>query len=119
MNVLFLCTGNSARSIIAEALTNSLAVSRGKFRAYSAGSHPKGAVNPFALDLLRMNHISTKGLRSKGWEEFGKPGVPAMDFVITVCDKAAGAMTNTFAGIARADAPGSSRRRSRPCRPQF
>lgn len=90
MNVLFLCTGNSARSIIAEALTNSLAVAQGKFRAYSAGSHPKGTVNPFALDLLRQNHISTQGMRSKDWDEFGKPDAPVMDFVITVCDKAAG-----------------------------
>src|SRR5690349_18179245 len=90
MNVLFLCTGNSARSIIAEALTNSLAFAQGKFRAYSAGSHPKGAVNPLALDLLRQNRISTQGLRSKDWDEFGKPDAPVMDFVITVCDKAAG-----------------------------
>ena len=90
MNILFLCTGNSARSIIAEALTNSLAVSQGKFRAYSAGSHSKGAVNPFALDLLRQSHVSTQGLRSKDWDEFAKPAAPVMDFVITVCDKAAG-----------------------------
>jgi arsenate reductase len=90
MNVLFLCTGNSARSIIAEALTNSLAVALGKFRAYSAGSHPKGAVNPLALDLLRQNRLPTQGLRSKDWEEFSKPDAPVMDFVITVCDKAAG-----------------------------
>ena len=90
MHVLFLCTGNSARSIIAEALTNSLTVAQGKFRAYSAGSHPRGAVNPFALDLLRQNHISTQGLRSKDWDEFEKPDAPVMDFVITVCDKAAG-----------------------------
>ena len=90
MNILFLCTGNSARSIIAEALTNSLAVSQGRFRGYSAGSHPKGVVNPFALDLLRQSHVSTKGLRSKDWDEFAKPDAPVMDFVITVCDKAAG-----------------------------
>jgi protein-tyrosine-phosphatase len=90
LNVLFLCTGNSARSIIAEALTNNLSVAQGKFRAYSAGSHPKAAVHPFALELLRQNHISTQGLHSKNWDEFAKPGAPVMDFVITVCDKAAG-----------------------------
>jgi arsenate reductase len=90
MNILFLCTGNSARSIIAEALTNSLAVSQGRFRGYSAGSHPKGAVNPFALDLLRQSHVSTRGLHSKDWDEFAKPDAPVMHFVITVCDKAAG-----------------------------
>jgi arsenate reductase (thioredoxin) len=90
VNVLFLCTGNSARSILAEAMTNSLAVSQGKFRAYSAGSHPKGRVSPFALELLRQTHISTAGLRSKSWDEFAKPAAPVMDFVITVCDQAAG-----------------------------
>jgi len=89
-NVLFLCTGNSARSILAEAMTNSLAVSQGKFRAYSAGSHPKGRVSAFALDLLRQTHISTAGLRRKSWDEFAKPDAPRMDFVITVCDQAAG-----------------------------
>jgi protein-tyrosine-phosphatase len=90
MNVLFLCTGNSARSILAEALTNSLAVSKGKFRAYSAGSHPKGAPHALALELLEQSRIPTNGLRSKSWDEFARPDAPAMDFVITVCDQAAG-----------------------------
>jgi len=87
-NVLFLCTGNSARSILAEAYLNSMA--RGRLRAYSAGSHPAGKVNRFALDLLERNHISTEGLRSKNWHEFAKPGAPVMNFVFTVCDNAAG-----------------------------
>ena len=87
-NVLFLCTGNSARSILAEALLN--AMGGGRFRAYSAGSHPAGVVNSFALDLLRRNRHPTEGLRSKGWEEFAEPGAARMDFVFTVCDSAAG-----------------------------
>ena len=87
-NVLFLCTGNSARSIIAEAILNR--EGRGKFRAFSAGSHPKGAVNPHTIRLLqRLNH-DTSALRSKSWEEFARPGAPALDFVFTVCDDAAG-----------------------------
>lgn len=90
MNVLFLCTGNSARSILAEAITNSLSVSKARFRAFSAGSHPKGAVHPLALQLLAQLRIPAAGLRSKGWDEFAGPGAPAMDFVITVCDRAAG-----------------------------
>jgi arsenate reductase (thioredoxin) len=88
-NVLFLCTGNSARSILAEAAMNHLAIGRGRFRAFSAGSHPKADVHPFALELLREQHLPTAGLRSKSWDEFAAPGAPVMDFVFTVCDLAA------------------------------
>jgi protein-tyrosine-phosphatase len=87
-NTLFLCTGNSARSIIAEAILNKLG--QGKFRAYSAGSRPKGGVNPRTTQLLQSLGYDTSGFRSKSWSEFAKPGAPALDFVFTVCDDAAG-----------------------------
>jgi protein-tyrosine-phosphatase len=89
-NVLFLCTGNSARSILAEAVMNHLASHGGRFRAYSAGSFPKSAPNPYALELLQRNHVATGDLRSKSWDEFAAPGAPELDFVFTVCDQAAG-----------------------------
>ena len=87
-NVLFLCTGNSARSIMAEVLLNHLG--KGKIRAYSAGSHPTGAVNPHALELLRSLALPTAGARSKSWDELAAQGAPVMDFVFTVCSQAAG-----------------------------
>ncbi len=87
-NVLILCTGNSARSILGEALINHWG--RGKFAGYSAGSSPKGEVHPIALELLRHMKMPTEGLRSKSWDEFAQPGAPSLDFVFTVCDNAAG-----------------------------
>ncbi|MEO5693560.1 MAG: arsenate reductase ArsC [Usitatibacter sp.] len=87
-NVLFLCTGNSARSVLAEVLLNHLG--RGHFTAYSAGSHPSGRVNPFTLETLHGFGLPTEGLRSKSWDEFAQPGAAPIDFIITVCDNAAG-----------------------------
>src|SRR6185503_6368332 len=95
-NVLFLCTGNSARSILAECILNR--EGKGRFRAFSAGSHPKGQVHPFAIDLLKKLNHPTAGVRSKDCEEFAAPGAPVMDFVFTVCDNAANEVCPVWPG---------------------
>jgi protein-tyrosine-phosphatase len=97
-NVLFLCTGNSARSILAEVAINHPTIGGGKFRGFSAGSHPKGAVHPLTLETLLQNHLPTDGLRSKSWNEFARPGAPRMDFVFTVCDQAAAEVCPVWPG---------------------
>lgn len=95
-NVLILCTGNSARSIMAEVMLNHLG--KGKIKAYSAGSHPGGRVNPFAIETMQKMGLPTEGLRSKSWDEFAAPGAPPLDFVFTVCDNAAGEMCPIWPG---------------------
>jgi arsenate reductase (thioredoxin) len=97
-NVLFLCTGNSARSIMAEAAMNHRTIDGGKFRAFSAGSHPKGEVHPLALEVLSGSRLPTEGLRSKSWTEFAEAGAPSLDFVFTVCDQAAAEVCPVWPG---------------------
>ena len=96
VNVLFLCTGNSARSILAEAILRH--AGKGQFRAYSAGSHPADAVNPHAIELLKRQGLAVDGFRSKSWDEFGLPGAPQLDFVFTVCDNAAAELCPIWPG---------------------
>ena len=96
LNILFVCTGNSARSILAEAILNHRA--RGRFRAFSAGSHPTGKVHPLAIETLQALAIDPSGARSKSWDEFAGPGAPKLDLVVTVCDDAAGEACPAFTG---------------------
>ena len=96
LNVLFLCTGNSARSVFGEVMMNAMGAPR--FKAYSAGSHPKGSVSPFTIELLKKNRLPVDGLRSKSWDEFAVPGAPELNFVFTVCDDAAGEVCPVWPG---------------------